>query len=218
MRISLLLLAVIFSNGAFAQQLPVRLEPRHRNLFENERVRVLDVRFAPGDTTLYHLHATPSIFVRLSDTRTGSQLYGGAVEYGDNKSGDISYDALSTPRYHRVWNADKDWFHVMDIELPGKPSGVAIPPIQGDGIIRLFSEPQANGFRLQPRAGERIQIPASASGYLLISLGNADMLISSADGEQHRIMSAGHYEWLTGKGLTTLTLKDAAGLALIQLK
>ena len=34
-------------------------------IIDNDRVRVLDVRIAPGDTVPYHLHDTPSVFITL---------------------------------------------------------------------------------------------------------------------------------------------------------
>ena len=51
-----------FSNNVFAQP-AVRNEPRHHNVFENDYIRVLDVYLAPDDTTQYHIHATPSVFI-----------------------------------------------------------------------------------------------------------------------------------------------------------
>jgi len=218
MRTILVLLTAIFSQAAFAQQLPVRLEPHHHNVFENDRIRVLDVHIGPGDTTAYHLHATPSVFMLLTTTRSGSQRFGEDTTQGVNQAGSIDYDELEKPRYHRVWNSDTSWFHVLDIELPGASSGLTLPAIQGEGIRDLFNGSRANGFLLQPAAGAKIRIPASAPGYLLVSLGDADISISTADGNVHRIMKHGHYQWLTGKGQATLSFKDAAGLALIQLK
>jgi len=219
MRITNLAILLFISLHASAQ-LPVRLEPHHHNVFENERVRALDVFFGPGDTSFYHLHATPSIFIMLSNTQSGSQLYGQQPESGPIIAGDISYDELKTPRYHRVWNSDTSWFQVIDIELPGKPSGATPSSLAGAGIVPLFNEAQANGYRLEPKAGDKITIPALATGYFLVSLGEAEVRISSPDGEQHRFMKAGHYQWLPGKGMTTLTNVGAApmGFGLIQLK
>jgi len=35
---------------------PVYEEPRHRLVLTHQLVRVMDVRIAPGDTTLFHIH------------------------------------------------------------------------------------------------------------------------------------------------------------------
>ncbi len=101
---------------AFAQ-IPVREEPRHKNVFENEIVRVLDVRIPPGDTTLYHTHETPSLFVTFTNTKTGSQELNKSKKEGRSTSGTSSYNAFTIPRIHRVWNSDLELFHVMDMEI-----------------------------------------------------------------------------------------------------
>src|SRR5271154_5328225 len=54
--------------------IPVSMEPRHHNIFENKWVRILDVHIPPGDTSLFHKHETPSVFLVLSNTKTGSEV------------------------------------------------------------------------------------------------------------------------------------------------
>jgi hypothetical protein len=106
---------------AFAQvPLPVREEPRHHVALQNQYIRLLDVRLPPGDTTFFHIHETPSLFVILSKTVTASQVKDenwiqgtftsepGHAWYNDFKNG---------PLIHRVCNADTIPFHVMDIEI-----------------------------------------------------------------------------------------------------
>src|SRR3977135_1689830 len=55
-------------------QIPVSKEPRHHNVFENAWVRILDVRIPPADTSLFHKHEIPSVFLVLSNTKTGSEV------------------------------------------------------------------------------------------------------------------------------------------------
>jgi hypothetical protein len=100
-------------------QILVHEEPRHQPVFQNKDIRILNVRVAPGDTSLYHMHNTPSFFIRLTNTITGSQVQGETKKAGQSQSGEIRFENLSPPnnRIHRVWNADKDTFHVMDVEL-----------------------------------------------------------------------------------------------------
>jgi hypothetical protein len=65
------------------------------------------------------MHNTPSFFIRLTNTITGSQVQGETKKAGQSQSGEIRFENLSPPnnRIHRVWNADKDTFHVIDVEL-----------------------------------------------------------------------------------------------------
>src|SRR5215510_14434966 len=104
MRKFLLSMTFLTCTMILTAQLPVRDEPRHHNVFENEFVRVLDVYLAAKDTTLYHLHNTPSVFIILANTNVSSQLMGKQPQKGANISGLVSYDSLATPRLHRVWN------------------------------------------------------------------------------------------------------------------
>ena len=76
MRKYLLLIAALNYTILVVAQVHVRNEPRHHNVFENEFVRILDVHLGPGDTTLYHLHNTPSVFIIFTNTNVGSQLIG----------------------------------------------------------------------------------------------------------------------------------------------
>src|SRR5260221_10243708 len=100
-------------------QVPVSKEPSHHVVFTNEKIRVLNVLLPPGDTTLYHIHSTPSVFISLSTTRTGSQLINEQAMYSNSVPGNIGFENLSAPhtRTHRVWNADRATFHVIDVEL-----------------------------------------------------------------------------------------------------
>lgn len=56
---------------------PVYEEPRHRMVFEAPGTRILDVQIPPGDTTLYHTHSNPILYVTMSTSRTRSQSLGG---------------------------------------------------------------------------------------------------------------------------------------------
>ena len=177
-------------------QLPVRDEPRHHNVFENEFVRILDVHLSPKDTTLYHLHNTPSVFIIFTNTNVGSQLKGGPPQKGANIKGLISYDSLSAPRIHRVWNEDTSWFHVMDVELTSKLPKGNTPRLQDPLLQLLFNEQQVNGYSTELKPGNILQLPASATGYLVISKGESVVDFKVNGTRQHRIMKAAHYIWI----------------------
>jgi hypothetical protein len=116
---ALLLLLPICISCTGRSQVPVRQEPLHYNIFENAWLRVLDVHIPPGDTTQFHKHETPSVFIVLNQVKTGSQVIQeeqtSTALRGDSS---ISFESFATtPRIHRVWNEDSTEFHVMDIEL-----------------------------------------------------------------------------------------------------
>jgi hypothetical protein len=113
-----ILLLMIFFSVLVTAQVAVRDEPRHHPVLQNKYIRLLDVWLPPGDTTLFHIHATPSLFVILSNTITGSQIKDSAWSNGLSKAGTTWYRSFSPDILtHRVCNPDTVMFHVNDIEL-----------------------------------------------------------------------------------------------------
>jgi hypothetical protein len=213
-------LAAFFLYGTLAYaQLPVRNEPRHHNVFENDHVRVLDVFLAPKDTTLYHLHNTPSVFIVYTQTRVGSQLWQLPPQEGINLAGDVNYDSLNTPRLHRVWNKDTGWFHVMDVELTATMHSSTIAVIHSSFLKLLFEKKQVNGYSIELKPANTVAIPASLNGYLLVSRNETAIDYKSNGSIQHRMMKAGHYIWIeAGKAFSLSTRQLPASLVLLQLK
>jgi hypothetical protein len=78
------------------------------------------VRLPPGDTTFFHVHEIPSLFLVLSKTLTSSQVKGEEWVNGTftSEPGYSWYNGFTTgPLIHRVANIDTIPFHVMDIEI-----------------------------------------------------------------------------------------------------
>jgi len=210
---------VAFSSLLTTAQVAVRNEPRHHNVFENDYIRILDVFLAPHDTTQFHVHNTPSVFAIYTNTATGSQLKSGQPTKDLSKAGSFWYDSLSTPRIHRVWNEDSVWFHVMDIELTGGKSHNN-PDVLKDPLLQLsFNEQQANGYYLQMKPGENIELPPSATGYLFLSFGDAGVAYKINGYTQHCMMKPGHYIWIDpGKKFSITNGNRTGNFLLLQLK
>jgi len=211
------ILIVLYSFGASAQ-IQVRDEPRHHNVFENESIRILDVYLPPKDTTLYHLHNTPSVFIILANTNVSSQLMGKQPQKGANVAGIVSYDSMNTPRLHRVWNDDTTWFHVMDIELTGTRHEKKIPVLQNPFLKLLFNEQQANGYTIDMKPGNTLELSASVKGYLIVSqtVSVIDYKINGIT--QHRILKPSHYLWIEPGRNFSSKANNTANFVLLQLK
>lgn len=210
-----------FHSFLFANAQPaVKDEPRHHNVFENEYIRILDVFLPPNDTTEYHIHNTPSVFTTFTKTATASQLIGGQPVKNISEAGYTWYDSLVTPRIHRVWNEDSTWFHVMDIELTSGKHRSNQRLLEESSLQLLFNKPQANIYRLHLKAGDNMQLPASATGYLLVSLGDAVVDYKENNSLQHRIMKSGHYIWINRGLLSAITnaANTPSSFLLLQLK
>jgi quercetin dioxygenase-like cupin family protein len=152
----------------------VSKEPLHKNVFENEYLRVLDVRISPGDTTQFHKHETPSVFISLHPVRTGSQVI---VE--DGSATVLSLDRRITfegfyksPRIHRVWNEDTSVFHVMDVEVLTKGDKKMEAPIALAEFKQLFDATPVRTYRVTLKSNQDLEIKRS-SAVLVVGLNDA---------------------------------------------
>ncbi|SHF94123.1 hypothetical protein SAMN02745131_03919 [Flavisolibacter ginsengisoli DSM 18119] len=158
---ALLLLFPICISCTGMSQVPVRQEPLHHNVFENAWVRVLDVHIPPGDTTQFHKHETPSVFIVLNPVKTGSQVIQ-EEQTSTALRGDcaISFESFATtPRIHRVWNEDSSEFYVMDIELLSKGQPAMASPFSNvPGSQLLIDVAPERVYRLSMEGGKNLLV------------------------------------------------------------
>jgi hypothetical protein len=174
MRKSKLLILFFLSLETMSRaQVPVSQEPRHHKVLDNGHVRLLDVHIPPGDTTQFHIHSTPSVFLLLTEANTGTEVV--SEEDRSNSPvihyGNIWFEGFYLkPRIHRVFNRDNHEFRVMDIELTNKNYIVPDPPIKNESFTFLFDERPVRAYRLDPEAGANISLPPQKGDILMIQL------------------------------------------------
>jgi hypothetical protein len=155
-------------------QVPVSKEPRHHNILENGHIRLLDVHIPPGDTTQIHIHATPSVFVILTNkVKVGSQVISEEKRARLNPTDyeNIWFEGFyKQPRIHRVWNSDTSEYHVMDIELTNKKFIVIDSPIRQKAFTLLFDEEPVRAYRLSMANVVNIPVPVRKADILVIRL------------------------------------------------
>ncbi|MFI5161665.1 MAG: hypothetical protein ACHQHN_10335 [Sphingobacteriales bacterium] len=119
MKYLLLIILSLFGIALNANaQVQVRNEPRHHNVIGNKYFRVLDVHIPPHDTTLQHIHSTPSVILMFSNTVTATQLRGQGWVKSTSAAGNAFYRDFSKDTViHRVSDWDTVPYHVSDIEL-----------------------------------------------------------------------------------------------------
>ncbi len=155
-------------------QVAVSKEPRHHNVFENNVVRVLDVHVPPKDTSQFHKHETPSVFIVLTPAKTGSEVIMEEIKATAlSKDATISFEGFYTkPRIHRVWNEDTTEFHVMDIEILNKKPHSIGSPIQQKAFKLLYDEKPVRAYRLMLEEGKNIHLQRPTP-VLIIGLNDA---------------------------------------------
>ena len=168
----ILFLLMILCNSLWSQ-VPVREEPRHKTVLENDYVRLLDVHIKPGDTTLYHIHAAPSVIVHITKSTIGSQVMGKPVtspaEVLPGQTRFMGYD--KTPITHRVYNAGKDVFHVMDIELVKKePSNDSCAVLQNKNIETTLNEKLVRVYKFDLPSLQTFAVPGGTCAHLLVCI------------------------------------------------
>jgi len=97
----------------------------HRIMLENERVRVLDTRLGPGETTPVHEHAWPAVlhvlswsdFVRID--RDGNVLLDSGVAGMNPEAGAILWGAPLAS--HAVRNVGSRELHIIAVEIKTAP-------------------------------------------------------------------------------------------------
>jgi hypothetical protein len=209
---------LLLSAQSYAQVVPVREEPRHKPVIVNEYFRVLDVNIPPGDTTLYHIHETPSLFVRFTSTYVAVQVKDSAwSEKSRSTKGSADYDYFGYSRTHRVCNQDKDSYHVADIEiLSAYQPGKKIKPLP---FIVIFNNEKAFAYRITSMANGRQHIdhrgPIIAAlvegGSVTVKTGGTKESAEINTGTLAYLPSGKSYELSTGSG-------NAINLVLFELK
>ena len=176
MKFLLSIAAGFFSFATSYGQVPVSQEPRHHKLVDNGHIRLLDVRLPPGDTTQFHIHATPSLFVVLTGAKTGSQV----VSEEDHSAspikhyGNIWFEGFYIkPRIHRVYNDDEHLFNVMDIELTNMNFKTIDSPISLEALTFLFEEKPVRAYRLYLTPGHTVSLQPRKADVLMIQLNDS---------------------------------------------
>ena len=148
----------------------------HHNILDNGHVRLLDVHIPAGDTSRFHIHATPSVFLILTEANTGAEI----ISEEDRKDnpirnyGNIWFEGFYIkPRIHRVYNNDTHEFHVMDIELTNRNFIEIDSVINQDAFNFLFEEVPVRAYRLKLLPGSSVSLEPRKADILMILLSDS---------------------------------------------
>ena len=102
---------LVFANSWAAGDpiVPVYEEPRHRVLWGNSYMHILDLRIPPGDTTFFHTHDSPIFFITLQNSSIRTQQLGEEWQVWPQRNLDagavvLNETYLNEPVTHRVNN------------------------------------------------------------------------------------------------------------------
>ena len=159
--------------GAEPRPVPARDEPKHKVVFENNYVRVIDVQIPVGTETLYHVHDIASVMVYLTNSTNESQALGESTwtprstTPGDSRH--AAYDAK--PLTHHVRNRGTTLFRVYDIELlhaPATRTAFALP--ETSALHVQWQEKNARSLTLKLAAGAHQTVAEGGCAYLFVGI------------------------------------------------
>ena len=189
-----LLVAMLFSSSILTAQVQVSKEPRHKNALENKYLRLLDVKLSPGDTTLFHIHSTASVFLHFTNTMVGTQIKGQEWEKAKNIAGTASYRSfLNDTLVHRVSNMDTVPFHVTDVELlsPYKPA-IKLQPLP---FTLLFENEKVIAYRLTTSVFNK-QVIKNRGPMIAELVTGSDVIVRNKKGKNLLQLKAGKYVYI----------------------
>lgn len=185
----------------------VQLEPRHRPVLTNMRVRVLDIRIPAGDKSLMHTHEHDAVHITVQGARIRETKPRGwwASTHDASADGLTYFSALrGTPYTHAIENIGDRATHIIAIELlEAAPVGHEAVALAGAAAITDNSRVRVD--RLEAAAMN--QIPALRAQALLVALGP-----SQVDGQS---LAAGSALWTEPGQARRL---DSGLFILVQLK
>lgn len=213
-----LLAIILLYSFALTAQVQVSKEPRHNNALENKYVRLLNVNILSGDTSLFHIHSTPSVFLHFTTTVVCSQIKGEEWVTAKNTQGYAWYRSfINDTLVHRVSNCDTVPFHVTDVELLSayKPA----KKLQPLPYTVLFENEKVFAYRLT--AGTFNKQLINGRGPMIAQLvAGGDVKLHTKKGKELSTLKTGKYLYIKpGTSFYFSAAEDAAiNMVLIEIK
>jgi quercetin dioxygenase-like cupin family protein len=187
------------SIAAYSQEwVPVYEEPKHRPVFENEQVLILDVNLPPGYVSLDHEHRLDTLYVTLSGTQVYAQPLGGEKRHADVKTGDLRFssDNHELPHIHRVGNVGEAPFHIIGVGIKTGGSNTT-EPVEGDmqGMELVDQKPHASVYRIRLEPGEKSGVHTHKLPFTRVYLSGGTVLDNAGEAIQ---VEVGEFLWQEG--------------------
>jgi quercetin dioxygenase-like cupin family protein len=197
-------------------------EPHHRLVLTHQHIRVMDVKIRPGDTTLFHVHDVPALYVAVSAAPVDIQLlneqWGGTRPDADpgRKPGDVNVDTsyVRQPITHRVTNVGSQLFNLIAIT-----NSTVSPNDLGSSEMPGALELQNRWFtqrRARLSAGATQQWYSAPSPTIVVQAlpGAATVLLES--GEEYALNAPGSWALVPAGARYQLTSPSSATLVVVQ--
>ncbi|MBA2645171.1 MAG: hypothetical protein H0U81_00090 [Pyrinomonadaceae bacterium] len=198
---SLLCLALLLIPQAAQKSVPVGEEPRHRVVFSNKYVRVIDAEVRAGDTTLFHTHTEDNVPVAISGGRMRTEVMGGKVSESSVETGGVWF-ARGTYT-HKISNTGRTTLRFIDAEIlasPGTASSDA-PLDKVPGLKLEIENERVRIYRVKLAPGQKTGMHSHALAGLDVAITRGKVAVVSGDRQQKAAeVKPGEFSWRAGAG------------------
>ena len=188
---------------------PVYEEPRHRPVFTNEYVRIIQARIKNKDTSLFHIHATPSAFVFVKKANYDNQVLGEGWTRPNYPKGYAWYSSFAAgPSIHRVAALPNDEIFAYDVELLSsynKTTSIGWTPFSKDTI---FINEKGAGYRINlSKENPKLEINGRGPMVAILLTGQHLQIENEGSKQKLQIKETG-YTYLSPKEKYKLKIKS----------
>ena len=156
--LSLILLVLLWSGTALAQD-PVKVDAQHyKVVFENTSIRLLKISYPPGEKSVMHQHPE-SIVVPLAASKVRFHLADGKSEENDLPNESAMYSVAGTHNPENIGTGPVD---ALLIEFKSaKPGTATLPPTRDNLTMKVLAE-GARGVAYRVTATPTFEEPAGS--------------------------------------------------------
>jgi quercetin dioxygenase-like cupin family protein len=195
---SFLCLLVLFPQAA-QQSVPVGEEPRHKVVFENKYVRVIDAVVPPGDVTLYHTHTEDNVPIAISGGKMRTQVLGAEPTESTIQTGGIWWAKASYT--HQITNVGQTTLRFIDAEVLASPPGTSAAPPLGEvpGMKLEIENEKVRIYRVKLAPGQSTGMHTHSRARLNVAVTAGKLGSTTGDGPRRVAdVEAGGFLWYEG--------------------
>ena len=208
---------MIFICSGIRAQVQVSKEPMHKKVLENKYIRLMNVWLQPGDTTMYHIHSTPSVFLHFSNAMMSTQVKGQDWVTDRTVPGYAWYRSFTPDSMvHRVSNGDTVPIHVIDVEIvssykrdsQSKPLPFTV----------IFNEERAIAYRLTNAAFNNEEISNRGPMIAELAAGEPAYYVDASTKKETQIKTGGYFYIEPGAAFYIKITGNNANMVLFEIK
>ena len=185
-------LTLIFFCQCAIAQIDMTEELHHKIVFENETVRISDLKIPDGDTTIIHRHRKASAVIFLSASQCVIQDAGKAPVATAVTPGTTIYRAYDEkPVVHKVWTGDHSFFRCLVVELL-KAKSLSSDCATSSEFNSLWQQNLMHAASVKIPAGKKIHLEENSCTQILIVASGSVM-------ENKLEMTSGNFQIITNK-------------------